>query len=93
MYRSLEKRIWFTIICLPQKRESHSVPDMDFFDICSLFLSHLELSRIELLKLTSNILMGILTAPVVLVDQFHFYMHRPIKAGLFEKNIFELDYH
>ena len=34
------------------QRESHYVPDMDVFAIPSLILSHLELLRIELLKLT-----------------------------------------
>ena len=52
MYHSLEKRIWFTC-----QRESHSVPDMDFLVIPSLILSHLELPRIELSKLTSIIIM------------------------------------
>ena len=32
------------------QRESHSVPDRDFFAILLLILSHLELSRIELPK-------------------------------------------
>ena len=59
------------------ERESHFVPDMDFFAIPSLILSHLELSKIELLKLTSSILMETVTIPVVLVDQFYFYMHQP----------------
>ena len=59
------------------QRESHSVPDMDFLAIPSLILSHLELSRRELPKLTSSILMEIVTIPVVLVDQFYFYMHQP----------------
>ena len=58
------------------ERESHFVPDMDFFAIPSLILSHLELSKIELLKLTSSILMETVTIPVVLVDQFYFYMHQ-----------------
>ena len=75
------------------QRESHSVPDMDFFAIPSLILSHLELLIIELPKLTSSILMEIETVPVVLVDQFYFYMHQPIKAWLFEKIIFELGCH
>ena len=64
-----------------------------FFTIPSLFLSHMELSRIKLPKLTSNILMEIVSIPVVLIDQFYFFMQLPIKAWLFEKNIFELDYH
>ena len=62
------------------QRESHSVPDTDFFAISSLILSHLELLRIELPKLTSDILMEIETLPVGLVHQFYFYMHQLIKA-------------
>ena len=50
------------------QRESHSVLDMDFFSMSSLILFHLELSRIELPKLTSSILMEIVTIRVVLVD-------------------------
>ena len=74
------------------QRESHSVPDRDFFATLLLISSHFELSRIELPKLTSSILMEIVTIPVVLVDEFYFYMHHPIKAWLFEKIIFELVY-
>ena len=84
--------MWFTIIFLLLK-ESHSVPDMDFLGIHSLVLSHLELPRLELAKLTSSILMEIATIAVVLVDQFYFYMHEHIKAWLFEKIAFELDYY
>ena len=54
-----------------------------------MILSHLELLRIDLPKLTSIILTEIVTIPVLLVHEFYFYMHHPIKAGLFEKNIFE----
>ena len=61
------------------QRESQSVPDMG-------------LSRINLPKLTSNILMKIVTIPVVLIDEFYFYIHHPIKLWLFEKIIFELVY-
>ena len=75
------------------QRVSQSVPDMDVFTILSLIFSHLELVRIELLKLTSSILMEIVTISVVLVGQFYFYLHQPIKAWLTEKIIFELDYH
>ena len=69
------------------QREPHSVPDRDFFATLLLISSHFELSRIELPKLTSSILMEIVTILVVLVDQFYFYMHhQPIKPWLFEKN-------
>ena len=92
MYHSLDKRIWFTIIFLHLK-ESHYVPDMDIFGIPSPFSFHVELLRIELPKLNPSILMEIVTILVVLLGQFWFYMHQPIKAWLFEKNIFEQDYH
>ena len=57
-----------------------------------IVLSYLELSRIELPKLNSSILMEIVTIPVGQVDEFYFYMHYPIKAWIFEKIIFELVY-
>ena len=57
------------------QRESQSVPDMDSFATPSLVLSHLELSRIELPKLTSSILMEVVTIQVGPVNQFCFYMH------------------
>ena len=69
------------------QRESHFVPDRNFFATLFLILSHFELSRIELPKLTSSILMEIVTILVVLVDQFYFYMHQPIKPWPFEKII------
>ena len=50
-------------------------------------LSHLELSRIDLPKLNSSLLMEIVTIPVAQVNEF--YMHYFIKAWLFEKIIFE----
>ena len=70
------------------QRESHSVSDMYFFAILSIILSRLELSREYLTMLTSSNLMEIVTFPVVLVDQFCFYMHQSTKAWLFEKIIF-----
>ena len=93
MYHSLEKMIWFTIIFLSLKESLSLFQIWIFFAIPSLILSHSELSRIELPKLTSSILMEIQTIPVVLFDEFCFYMHYPIKAWLFENIIFELDYH
>ena len=36
--------------------------------------------------------MEIVTILVVLVDEFYFHMHHPIKAWLFEKIFFELVY-
>ena len=55
-----------------------------------IILSHLELSRIDLPKLNSSLLMEIVTIPVGQVDEF--YMHYPIKTWLFQKVIFELVY-
>ena len=57
-----------------------------------IILSHLELSRIDLPKLNSSILIEIVTISVGQVDKFYFYMQHPIKAWLFEKVIFELVY-
>ena len=54
------------------QRESHCFPDRDFFATLLLILSHFELSRIELPKLTLSILMEIVTLLVVLFDQFNF---------------------
>ena len=50
-----------------------------FFTISSLISSHLELSRIESAKLTPSILMEVFIISFVLVDQFYFYMHQPIR--------------
>ena len=61
---------------------------MYFFATLSIILSRLELSREYLTMLTSSNLMEIVTFPVVLVDQFCFYMHQSTKAWLFEKIIF-----
>ena len=57
MYHSLETRIWFLVIFLPLKES----------------LTLLELSRIGLTKLTSSILMEIVTISVALVDELFFY--------------------
>ena len=76
------------------QRESHSLPDRDFFATLLLILSHFELSRIELPTLTSSILMEIVTYAilVVLVDQFYFYMNQLIMLGFLKKLSFELVY-
>ena len=91
MYHSLETSIWFLIIFLPLKK-SLTLFQIWVFCLPSIILSHLELLRIYLPKLTSSILMEIVTISVVLVDKFYFYIHHPIKAWLFEKIIFELVY-
>ena len=88
MYQNLEKGFGCLRLSFYLSKESHSIPDRDFFATLLPILSHLNLSRIELPKLTSSILMEIVTIPVVLVDLFYFYIHQPIKPGLFEKIIF-----
>ena len=95
MYHSLETSIWFLIIFLPLKTSLILFQIWVFearYGLPSIILSHLELLRIYLPKLTSSILMEIVTISVVLVDEFYFYIHHPIKAWLFEKIIFELVY-
>ena len=76
------------------QRGSHSAPDMGFLLTFNCFVPYLELSGIDLPRLTSSsILMVIATVPaVLLVDEFYFHMHHTIKAWLFEKIIFELVY-
>ena len=72
------------------QRESHSVPDRDFFATLLLISFHFVLSRIEVPKLTSGILMEIVNILVVLADEFYliqfYYMHHlaHVKPWLFE---------
>ena len=73
------------------QKESHSVPDMGSLLTFNYFVSF-GLSRIDLPRLKSNILMEIVLILVVLVHEFYFYMHHPIKAWIFEKIIFEKVY-
>ena len=69
------------------QRQFHFFPDMDFSVIPSLIWFHLELSIIELPKLTSSILIEIVTISVVLVYQL--FLYTPAHKGLiFEKVIF-----
>ena len=86
MYHSLNKRVWFAIIFYLSKR----------FPICfrygfsfycytlTYFVILMELSRIELPKLTPSILMEMLIILFLLVDQFYFLKAAPYKAWLFE---------
>ena len=55
------------------------------FAIPSLILSDLELLRGDLPKLTPSILMEILIISFVLVDQFYFYMHQPIRLDFLKR--------
>ena len=91
----LEKRIWFTIIFLPLKES------LTLFQMWIILLYHHLFCPIwsyweyqnELPKWRSSILMEIVTIPVVLVNQFYFYIHQPMRDWLFEKIVFQLDYH
>ena len=71
------------------QREFHSVPDMDFFAIPSFILSYFELSKIELPKLISSILMEIENIP----GANSILICTSPKGLAFWKSIFELDYH
>ena len=73
------------------QRESDSLPYMVFLLTFNYFVPFGVIEN-RFTKIKSKILMEIVTIPVVLVDEFYFYMHRPIKAWLFEKVIFELVY-
>ena len=52
MFHNLEKRIWFTTIFSPLKNTLTLFQIWNFFFMSLLILSHLELSRTELQKLT-----------------------------------------
>ena len=76
------------------QRETHSLPDRDFFATLLFISSHFELSRIELPTLNSSILMEIVTHAILvfLVDQFYFCMNQPLMLGFLKKLSFELVY-
>ena len=73
------------------QRESHSLPYIVFSLTFNYFVPFGVIEN-RFTKIKFKILMETVTVPVVLVDEFCFYMHRPIKAWLFEKVIFELVY-
>ena len=73
------------------QRQSHSVPDMGFLLTFNYFVAFGGFKNRFTIKLTSSILMEIVTIPVVLANEFYFYMHHAIKFWLFKK-IFELVY-
>ena len=81
----------FSDYIFTSQRESHSVPDMGFLLTFNYFVAFGGFKNRFTIKLTSSILMEIVTIPVVLVNEFYFYMHHAIKFWLFEK-IFELVY-
>ena len=73
------------------QKESHSVPYMGFLLTFNYFIPFGVIEN-RFTKLTSIILMKIVTVPAVLVDEFYFYMYHSIKAWLFEKILFEIVY-
>ena len=73
------------------QRESHSLSDMGFLLTFNYFVPFGVIEN-RFIKLTSSILMEVVTIPVVLVYEFYFYRYHHIKAWLFENIIFELVY-
>ena len=84
IYHSLDKQVWLLIMFLPLKESLTLFKIWISFAIPSLFLSDLELSRIELPKLTPSILMEILIISFVLFDQFYSCMHQTIRLDFFK---------
>ena len=68
------------------QRESHSVPDMGFLLTFNYFVAF-EIIENNFPKLTSSILMEVVTIPVILVDDLYFYMHHLIKALPFQLSL------
>ena len=91
MYHSLETTIWFLIMFLPLKKRLTLFHIWVFLVTFNYFIPFGVIEN-RFTKLTSSILMKIMTVPVVLIDEFYFYMYHPIKAWLFEKILFELVY-
>ena len=89
MYHSLETTIWFLIIFLRLKKSLTLFHIWVFLLTFNCFISFGVIEN-RFTKLTSSILMKIVTVPVVLVDEFYFYMYHPTKTWLFEKTLFEL---
>ena len=87
IYHSLDKQVWLLIMFLPLK-ESLTLSNIWIsFAIPSLFLSDLELSRIELPTLTPSTLMEILIISFVVFDQFYFFIHQIISLD-YLKNLY-----
>ena len=79
MHHSLNKKVWLSIMFLPLKENPTLFQIWISFAIPSLILSDLELSRIELPKLTPSILMEVFIILFALIDQFYFYMPEPLR--------------
>ena len=84
IYHSLDKQVWLLIMFLPLKESLTLFNIWISFAIPSFFLSDVELSRIELPKLTPSILTEILILSFVLFDQFYFCMHQTIRLDFFK---------
>ena len=84
IYHSLDKQVWLLIMFLPLKESLTLFNIWISFAIPSFFLSDVELSRIELPKLTPSILTEILIISFVLFDQFYFCMHQTIRLDFFK---------
>ena len=87
IYHSLDKKVWLLIMFLPLKESLTLFNIWISFAIPSLFLSDLELSRIELPTLTPSTLMEILIISFVVFDQFYFCIHQTISLD-YLKNLY-----
>ena len=87
IYHSLDKQVWLLIMFLPLKGSLTLFNIWISFAIPSLFLSDLELSRIELPTLTPSTLMEILIISFVVFDQFYFFIHQIISLD-YLKNLY-----
>ena len=87
IYHSLDKQVWLLIMFLPLKESLTLFNIWISFAIPSLFLSDLELSRIELPTLTPSTLMEILIISFVVFDQFYFFIHQIISLD-YLKNLY-----
>ena len=87
IYHSLDKKVWLLIMFLPLKESLTLFNIWISFAIPSLFLSDLELSRIELPTLTPSTLMEILIISFVVFDQFYFFIHQIISLD-YLKNLY-----
>ena len=87
IYHSLDKQVWLLIMFLPLKESLTLFKIWISFAIPSLFLSDLELSRIELPTLTPSTLMEILIISFVVFDQFYFCIHQTFSLD-YLKNLY-----
>ena len=91
MYHNSETTIWFLIIFFPLKKSLTLFHIWGFLLTFNYFIPFGVMEN-RFTKITSSILMKIVTVTVVLVHEFYFYMYHPIKSWLFEKILFDLVY-